>query len=224
MNIELIKKYKAEFEHFLNEGKLLTRTKSDFIWNDKINEDLMWNFEIQDIDIIINDEYSIYRKALAEGKIIQCNIIVGQSEQHWYAFKDKQWYDTTEFKYSIDKYRIKQEEPQFKVGDFIRQTKELGINVSRIYRIKAHISDILYSVEKNIYDVDAINAKEEYFELWKPSHKELCYFTHDTNTKTSATLREFREISEDGFYVDCFGTRYIYCEPFLNSKPSWFKD
>ena len=216
MNIELIKKYKAEFEHFLNEGKLLTRTKSDFIWNDEINENLMWNFEIQDIDIIINDEFSELRKALCDGKTVQA----------YYRFNDT-WNDIIkpEFKDIVSNYRIKPEEPKFKVGDFIRQTKELGINVSRIYRIKAHISDILYSVEKNIYDVDTINAKEEYFELWKPSHKELCYFTHDTNTKTSAILREFREISKDGFYVDdCFGARFIYCEPFLNSKPSWFKD
>ena len=214
MNIELIKKYKAEFEHFLNEGKLLTRTKSDFIWNDEINENLMWNFEIQDIDIIINDEFSELRKALCDGKTVQA----------YYRFNDT-WNDIIkpEFKDIVSNYRIKPEEPKFKVGDFIRQTKELGINVSRIYRIKAHISDILYSVEKNIYNVDTINAKEEYFELWKPSHKELCYFTHDTNTKTSAILREFREISKDGFYVDCFGARFIYCEPFINSKPTWFK-
>lgn len=219
MNIELIKKYKAEFEHFLNEGKLLTRTKSDFIWNDEINENLMWNFEIEDIDIIINDKYVELRKALAEGKIIQCNIIVGQSEQHWYAFKDKQWYDTTEFKYSIDKYRIKPEEPQFKVCDFVRhrhlKTCHIVTNINQ-----GEFSDKISTRPSLSFDDD---FSSEYIK-WTPSHKELCYFTHDTNTKTSATLREFREISKDGFYVDCFGTRYIYCEPFLNSKPSWFKD
>ena len=211
----LILKYKTEFDHWLNGGKLLTRTKSDFIWNDEINENLMWNFEIQDIDIIINDEFSELRKALCDGKTVQA----------YYKFSDT-WSDIIkpEFKDNVLNYRIKPEEPKFKIGDFIRQTKELGINVSRIYRIKAHISDILYSVVKNIYHVDVINTKEEYFELWKPSHKELCYFTHDTNTKNSAALREFREISKDGFYVDCFGVRFIYCEPFLNSKPSWFND
>ena len=79
MNIELIKKYKAEFEHFLNGGKLLTRTKENFIWNDKINKDIMWNFEIEDIDIIINDDYSELRKALFEGKTIQIWEVI---EQH----------------------------------------------------------------------------------------------------------------------------------------------
>lgn len=213
MNTELIKKYKAEFDHFLNGGKLLIRNNDENIW---INmTEVHWDMNHETVSIIINDEFSELRKALCDGKTVQ----------EYYKFNDT-WNDIIKpgFKDNVSNYRIKPEEPQFKAGDFIRQTKELGINASRIYRIKAHISDILYSVEKNIYNVDAINAKKEYFELWKPSHKELCYFTHDTNTKTSATLREFREISKDGFYVDCFGARFIYCEPFLGTKPSWFED
>ena len=213
MNKKLIKDNKEAFDYWLNGGELLIRNNDENIW---INmTEVHWNMNYKTVSIIINDEYSHLRKALCDGKIIQA----------YYRFNDT-WNDIIkpEFKDNVSNYRIKPEEPKFKAGDFIRQTKELGINVSRIYRIKAHISDILYSVEKNIYNVDAINSNEEYFELWKPSHKELCYFTHDTNTKTSAILREFREISKDGFYVDCFGARFIYCEPFLNSKPSWFKD
>ncbi len=234
MNRELIKKYKKEFDYWLdNPDNLLFKSNIDkeSKWRkfDDSGDDWTWTHHYNDkVQIVINDEYVEFRKAIIEGKTIQYYDCVFQHELC--VNLDKyDWIDlsiaTSSFTFSDKlKYRIKPEEPKFKAGDFIRQTKELGINVSRIYRIKAHISDILYSVEENIYDVDAINAKEEYFELWKPYNKELCYFTHDTNTKTSATLREFREISEDGFYVDCFGTRYIYCEPFLNSKPSWFKD
>ena len=228
MNIELIKKYKTEFDHFLNEGKLLCALKDELKW---INTtEATWSFkDTECIFIIIDDEYSHLRKALCDGKIIQIWEVIEQhvsdSSKDIYGWKDfKSLKPHSPFGGEIHNYRIKPKESEFKVGDFIRQTKELGINVSRIYRIKAHISDILYSVEKNIYNVDVINANEEYFELWKPSHKELCYFTHDTNTKTSAILREFREISKDGFYVDSFGARFIYCEPFLNSKPSWFND
>lgn len=213
MNKELILKYKTEFDKWLNGGELLIRNNDEDIW---INmTEVHWDMNYKTVSIIINDEFSELRKALCDGKTVQA----------YYKFNDT-WNDIIKpkFKDNFLNYRIKPEEPKFKIGDFVRQTKELGINVSRIYRIKAHISDILYSVEKNIYDVNAINAKEEYFELWKPSHKELCYFTHDTNTKTSVTLREFREISKDGFYVDCFGARFIYCEPFLSSKPSWFND
>ena len=226
---KLLEKYWNELEHYKNGGKLAGRRwvtdpndgdSSFTIWYEIdscstwMMKDLLTNPQDR-LELIINDDYKLYRKALAEGKTIQIN---NSNPETWIDI------DTDKLaNYNPSFLRIKPEEPKFKAGDFIRQTKELGINVSRIYRIKAHISDILYSVEKNIYDVDAINTKEEYFELWKPSHKELCYFTHDTNTKTSAILREFREISKDGFYVDCFGARFIYCEPFINSKPTWFK-
>ena len=198
MNKELIKKYKTEFDHFLNGGNLLTRTKYDFIWNDEINENLMWNFEIEDIDIIINDKYVELRKALAEGKIIQIYYEINNT-----------WNDIikTKFKDNLSNYRIKPEEPEFKTGDFVKTPTSIAI-------IMEHNGQLFAS---NNYELQDCTK-------WTPSHKELCYFTHDTNTKTSATLREFREISEDGFYVDCFGTRFIYCEPFLNSKPTWFKD
>ncbi len=198
MNKELIKKYKTEFDHFLNGGNLLTRTKSNFIWNDNINEYLMWNFEIEDIDIIINDEFSELRKALCNGKTIQI----------YYEFNNT-WNDIIkpEFKNNLSNYRIKPEEPEFKTGDFVKTPTSIAIIIE-------HNGQLFAS---NNYELQDCTK-------WKPSNKELCYFTHDTNTKTSATLREFREISKDGFYVDCFGTRYIYCEPFLNSKPSWFKD
>ena len=216
MNKELNKKYKPEFEHWLNGGKLLVRfttAKNPYKWYN-IEEDFdakSWNGHYG-AQYIIYDEYVELRKALAEGKTIQLDEAkkFSDSTRGWVDLSCESLGISTHL-FPVNYYRIKPEEPKFKIGDFIRQTKEPGINVSRIYRIKAHISDILYSVEKNIYHVDVINTKEEYFELWKPSHKELCYFTHDTNTKTSAILREFREISEDGFYVDCFGARFIYC-------------
>ena len=224
MNIELIKKYKAEFDHFLNEGKLLTRTKSDFIWNDEINENLMWNFEIQDIDIIINDEFSELRKALYDGKIIQIWEVIKQhvsdSSKDIYGWKDfKSFKPNSPFDGEIHNYRIKPEEQKFKAGDFIRhrhlKTCHIVTNINQ-----GEFSDKISTRPSLSFDDD---FSSEYIK-WTPSHKELCYFTHDTNTKTSAILREFREISKDGFYVDCFGSRFIYCEPFLNSKPSWFKD
>lgn len=223
MNIELIKKYKAEFDHFLNEGKLLIRNNDEDIW---INmTEVHWDMNSKTVSIIINDEYSELRKALCEGKTIQIWEVIKQhlsdSSEDIYGWKDfKSFKPDSPFCGKVHNYRIKPEEPKFKVGDFVRQTKELGINVSRIYRIKAHISDILYSVEKNIYDVDAINANKEYFELWDPSHKELCYFTNNKQTN-NARLAEFHSLDGKSF-KDNTGS-WKYCEPFINSKPSWFK-
>lgn len=196
MNKELILKYKTEFNHWLNGGKLLIRNNDENIW---INmTEVHWDMNYKTVSIIINDEYSELRKALCDGKTIQA----------YYRFNDT-WNDIIkpEFKDNVSNYRIKPEEPQLKVGDFVKN-ESIGL-------IKQ------YSLSDLEYDKTATHINN--WIKWKPSHKELCYFTHDINTKTSATLREFREISKDGFYVDCFGTRFIYCEPFLNSKPSWFK-
>lgn len=224
MNKKLIQDNMEAFKHWLDGGSVLLGIRDSITsiikWYPSVTDPFEEESTSGELLVIINDDYCTYRKALVEGKIVEFRH-EKMGFEDWTIVNEEHIFQNV---VKGREYRIKPEEPKFKIGDFIRQTKELGINVSRIYRIKAHISDILYSVEKNIYDVEAINAKEEYFELWKPSHKELCYFTHDTNTKTSATLREFREISKDGFYVDCFGARFIYCEPFLSSKPSWFKD
>ena len=196
MNKELILKYKTEFDHCLNGGKLLIRNNDENIW---INmTEVHWDMNYKTVSIIINDEFSELRKALCDGKIIQVKAL-----NIWVDCKNVQLQNFS----PNNTYRIKPEEPQFKVGDFVKN-ESIGL-------IKQ------YSLSDLEYDKTATNINN--WIKWKPSHKELCYFTHDTNTKTSAILREFREISKDGFYVDCFGTRFIYCEPFLSSKPSWFK-
>lgn len=197
MNKELIKKYQTEFDHFLNEGKLLTRTKSYFVWNDKINEDLMWNFEIKDIDIIIDDEYSELRKALCDGKTIQV----------YYKFNDT-WNDTIkpEFKDNLSNYRIKPEEPEFKIGDFVKN-ESIGL-------IKQ------YSLSDLEYDKTATNINN--WIKWEPSPMELCWFWSE-NKQEEATLSKFHSYTKHGEFKTIY-YHFKYCEPFLNSKPSWFKD
>lgn len=192
MNKELIKKYQTEFDHFLNEGKLLTRTKSYFIWNDKINEDLMWNFEIQDIDIIIDDEYSELRKALCDCKTIQV----------YYTFNDT-WNDTIkpEFKGNVSNYRIKPEEPKFKIGDFVR--------------------DIISGKVSQVNNEDIANGKYSQVTKWEPSPRELCWFWSG-NKLEEATLSKFHSYAKHGGFKTIYDS-FKYCEPFLNSKPSWFK-
>ena len=200
MNKELILKYKTEFDHWLNGGELLIRNNDENIWINMTK--VHWDMNYKTVSIIIKDEFSELRKALCDGKIVQ--------EQDYYS---KKWIDmkTDEFHGASDTqyegvYRIKPDESNFKVGDFVKTPTSIAI-------VTEHNGKLFAS---NNYDLQDCTK-------WKPSHKELCYFTHDTNTKTSAILREFREISKDGFYVDCFGARFIYCEPFLNSKPTWFK-
>lgn len=204
MNIELIKKYKTEFDHFLNEGKLLTRTKSNFIWNDKINEDLMWDFEIQDIDIIIDDEYSELRKALCDGKTIQA----------YYKFNDT-WNDIIkpEFKDNVSNYRIKPEEPKFKIGNFVRY---INSNNNKALRINNINCGFYY------FDDTGMSLRIDEMIKWNPNPKELCWFTNDT-TELRAVLGQFDCMTHDNFYKATNGSSYSNCEPFINSKPSWFE-
>ena len=207
MNKELIKKYKTEFDHFLNGGNLLTRTKSDFIWNDEINENLMWNFEIQDIDIIIDDEFSELRKALCDGKIIQIWEVIEQhvsdSSKDIYGWKDfKSFKPNSPFGGEIHNYRIKPEEPQFKIGDFVR--------------------DIISGKVSQVNNEDIANGKYSQVTKWEPSPRELCWFWSG-NKLEEATLSKFHSYTKHGVFKTIYD-HFKYCEPFLNSKPSWFKD
>ena len=72
----------------------------------------------KDLNYVINDEFYEFRKALAEGKSIQmlCR----------YDSMEPIWDDMTEVIKSIgfvdvkENYRIKPEEPKFKVGDLVQ--------------------------------------------------------------------------------------------------------
>ena len=107
MNKELIKVYKAEFDHWLNDGKLLHK---DEFGNWENTRDI-WDLRSERIKaVVISDEYVEFRKALAEGKTIQmyCK----------YDGVPPFWDDMTEVIKSIgfvmtkDNYRIKPEEPE----------------------------------------------------------------------------------------------------------------
>jgi len=75
-----------------------------------------------------------------------------------------------------------------------------------------------------------INSEEAFMahELieWEPIVGELCWFTNNKDSK-SAILCKFDSYEKDKIVFKFKNIRnksFIYCEPFLNSKPSWFKD
>ena len=82
MNKALIKKYKKEFDYWLEDGKLLLGYKcrySSIEWMD-LNED-DWDYCLTKIIIVINDEYTELRKAQAEGQQIQ--VFKTSNDQKW---------------------------------------------------------------------------------------------------------------------------------------------
>lgn len=215
MNIELIKKYKAEFDHFLNEGKLLTKEMNSNNWEEVTNNNSWSN---PNRIYIINDKYVELRKALCEGKTIQ---IWGVLEQHIsdssediYAWKDfKSFTPSSQFSGPSHHYRIKPEEPQLKEGNFVRY---INSNNNKALRINNINCGFYY------FDDTGMSLRIDEMIKWNPNPKELCWFTNDT-TELRAVLGQFDCMTYDNFYKATNCSSYSNCEPFLNSKPSWFK-
>jgi hypothetical protein len=109
MNKKLIKKYKAEFDHWLNGGEVFYKNYHEDYWYTN-NYGGIW--VVDEVEaVVINDEYSEFRKALAEGKTVM--------------YKDSNGYDAVHrggfFKQYPDKYWIKPDEPK---GRFIPEDGE----------------------------------------------------------------------------------------------------
>ena len=101
---------------------------------------------------------------------------------------------------------------QLKVGDFITFLDISDKNPKRIVDI---IDDILYT-ENNKCLISQCR-------LWAPQVNKLCWFTNNKELNIGY-LGEFLTINDDGCFFDITQSSWLYCEPFLNSKPSWFKD
>ena len=116
MNKELIKKYKAEFDHWLNGGELLyAYIDGTFSWKNMnaIDKNIYPvytrnPFQISEHHIIIiNDEYVEFRKALSEGKIVEVATDYNDVDGYiWKSMEDKEFHH-----FNIEEIRIKPEEP-----------------------------------------------------------------------------------------------------------------
>lgn len=108
MNKQLILDNKECFDHWLNGGKLLYKHRDAENWK-AVTEQHRWGES--ELLYVIDDEYSIYRRALAEGKTIHISSDIKRS----YYLNGVSGYLTTEcdFKLPIDAYQIKPEEPEF---------------------------------------------------------------------------------------------------------------
>ena len=107
MNKELIKKYKTEFDHWLNGGKVISKYTLIPTWSDCQSEDI-WRIPDENISkvlIVINDEYATYRKALAEGKVVE--VATDYNDVDGYIWKNIE--DGEFHHFNIDEIRIKPE-------------------------------------------------------------------------------------------------------------------
>ena len=166
---------------------------------------------------VLNDSYSTYRKALAEGKSIQMLCRYDKMEPIWD--------DMTEVIKSIgfvdvkENYRIKPEEPKFKVGDWVieihsttkAQVLELFGNQIRV---------------KFCYPDAIITTDSSDFIPWVPKPGEWCWFL---NKGRIPVISQFHSLEIEGNrkYSATFPNTphpmigyYEYCEPFLGKLPT----
>ena len=209
MNKPLINKYKPEFDHWLNEGSVLIN--SDLGWC-PIAKEFTWSCNISvDALLVINDEYSEFRKALAEGKIIQIN-----------NSKPENWIDIDTDKlanYNPSFLRIKPDEPKFKVGDFVRYAYSTPARALEINNINGN---------RHYFTNSKMSCLEHELEPWTPVKGEWCWFYDNLDSKYSHLAQFYgMNISEDNSlstFMSSIITKWYYCEPFLNSLPSYLKD
>ena len=211
MNKELINKYKSEFDHWLNGGKLLCYTEVDGPYYEVTDE--KWDF-IYDIGFIINDEFVEFRKALTKGKTIQLNEAekFADSNRGWVDLSCKSLGESINL-FPVNYYRIKPDEPKFKVGDFVRYALSTPARALEINNIDGN---------RYYFTNSEMSCLEHELELWSPVKGEWCWFYDRASVKYSH-LAKFNEMWKNKFRSTT-DTPWYYCEPFLNSLPSYLKD
>lgn len=176
MNKELIKKYKAEFDHWLNGGQILYASydldeKNYSAWYE-LHHDCKWDYNnAYRFKFIINDVYVEFRKALAEGNTIQYYECIYQHEMDvnldrydWLDWKSAT--PSSSFTKTL-KYRIKPEEPKFKVGDWVRDKTSKQHTIKKVTSV---YSDSVTVVDSTI-GINVMLIKD--LELWQPKEGEL---------------------------------------------------
>ena len=200
MNLELIRKYEKEFLHMLHGGTLMFKPNDKQVWFDSVTSPIDWTVEGL---YVIDDIYCTYRMALAEGKTVEFK----QTEDDWWANAN------SSFCLHVDCYRIKPEEPEFKVGDFVRY---IHINSSKPLRITN------INCERYYFENSEIILRVDEIEKWEPKEGDLCV-VWDNDDIDCAVIIKFDYIDASGKY-NCSHTCWDNCMPFTGVLPPHMKD
>ena len=165
------------------------------------------DWEPLDTVYILNDSYSIYRKAMLEGKIVQ--------KQDYF---NKQWLDmkTDDFHGASDTryegvYRVKQERHKFKKGDWV-------IHNGVAKRVTKAVDGYIDSLDNEV----AVIMKEESLELWEPEDEKYFWYKNDLVRfhETQANLGLLLESARGCSYYQAEKNFEDYCEPFIGNLPT----
>lgn len=183
-------------------------------------EEISFNLNMKYVQ---NDEYSEFRKHLADDKHIIYKFGTWKKDgtDRWLTLKvkptsmdygndfwDFEWKFAEDVAYNLiavknDEYRIKPDEPEFKVGDWVIYTC-----ISAKYK-KGFITQI---EDLNIF------RKWEGFKLWEPQEGKWCVFYGTKPTKTKYIVARYVK-KKKGLYVAGYGG---YNSAFTNIAPLAF--
>ena len=243
MNKELIKIYFEEFKHWLNGGNIQAFYIKDdepkwitdeecreYEGHDNFNHIIQNSLEPDDVLIVIDDDYVELRKALAEGKIIQLDEAAKFSDPNrgWVDLSCKSFGSSTQL-FPVNYYRIKPEEPKFKVGDW-------AVNKTSKQRIVKKITSICgdsVTVGNTEVGINVMLIND--LELWEPKPGEWCW-VYDKTTRIPV-LRKFVCMNTKGEtdYTTAFPyevenidpssiLHFRYIEPFIGQLPTILKE
>lgn len=212
MNKELILAFKDEFDYWVRGGKLLGRFNYTNIKNYKPEpwfefEEIKWSLaSFQYLNIIIDDEYVEFRKAVADGKTVQCqNRFAGE----WIDIPDVKFYGKP------SDYRIK-EEPKYEIGDWV------VLHFSHL-EDKDDCPTQIRGIKDGVYYNDAectspIEEGTEWYIIgyWKPKAGERCYF-YNRGIKHLGTFLGMNGNFYLGNIQDYYEAGFLNCEPALSN-------
>lgn len=219
MNKELIKKYKKEFDYWLSGGEIL-KASWDFedskmsAWY-QVYYDETWDFSnVYDYKFIIDDEFAEFRKALAEGKIIQYKTV----NCDWIDYTDDKGDSCSVFDNGdVYTYRVKPEEHKFKVGDWVTEQ-------SVILQIPEPINEECLNNHLALY--------ERRCKKWEPQVGEVHWFA--MNKDKEPILGKFVETEywkNTISYKICTSldanwtcSYFQYCEPHIGTLPTKWRN
>ena len=214
MKKETIIKYEKEFIAWCKGESVLLGAPAASMHD----RNLIWR-EVKDLDdwkpldtvYVLNDSYSIYRKAMAEGKIVQKQDYFNNKQ--WLDMKTDDFHDASDTRYK-GVYRVKPEEPKFKVGDWV-------IHNGKYKRVTKAVDGCIDSLDNEV----AVIMKEESLELWEPEDGKYFWYKNDLVRfhETQANLGLLLESARGCSYYPAEKNFEDYCEPFIGKLPSNLK-
>ena len=213
MNLELIRKYEKEFLHMLHGGKVLMGKRSPITNTTKWYPSVLNPFvETSDTTVVvIDDMYLSCRKALAEGKTIQffnTKERLYDSSKPLHTWQD---IDTIHTQGRPSDYRIKPEESEFKVGDWITVNGPTGT-----------FTECISGIADDTYTLSGTNiCYKSQASKWEPKKGEVCIFWDIGNM--GAVITKLMYIMSTGTYR----TEHSYwdnCMPFTGALPPHIKE